>query len=265
RLEPLRSARKGPGDRAFSWSASEQAAERGEEREPGCASFLVRLLEPLREPRERGEVAAALECGPGAAGALQERERDRGLVREETEEVHLRERERAVLRPVEHLEHAEGLLVVEERDRHQPARHVARRLGGLAREPRVLRQVVDDERLARHEHPARDARVRREALADELTRALARDRLEHELLRLLVEQEDGGGLRAEDRARRLHRRLQERAERLVGADDACGDGCAEIAHVSTFDAARWSALFTWNGVSSRCLLRMSAQRPATCG
>ena len=44
-----------------------------------------------------------------------------------------------------------------------PSRHVARRLGRVAREARVLRQVVDHERLARHEHPAGDAGAGREA------------------------------------------------------------------------------------------------------
>ena len=56
----------------------------------------------------------------------------------------------------------------------------------------------------------------------------ADDGLEHELLGLLVEQEDRRRLRAEDRARDLDDRGEESAEGLLGADDAGGDGCSEI-------------------------------------
>ena len=145
--------------------------------------------------------------------APQQLERDRGLVREEPEQIHLRERERRALGAVEHLEHAEGGVLGEKRHCHEGTRHVARRLGGVAREARLLRQVLDDERLPRHEHPAGDACARREAAADERPRAFARDRLEHELVGLLVEEQDGRRLRVKDAARRLDRRLQERAER----------------------------------------------------
>ena len=58
----------------------------------------------------------------------------------------------------------------------------------------------------------------REALADQLVRALAGDRLEHELVGLLVEQEDRRRLGAEDRARDLDDRLQQLAVALLGAE-----------------------------------------------
>ena len=67
-----------------------------------------------------------------------------------------------------------------------------------------------------------------EARAEERVLALADDRLEDELLRLLVEQEDRRRLGAEDRARDLDDRGEQRAERLLRADDARGDGRPQI-------------------------------------
>ncbi len=69
----------------------------------------------------------------------------------------------------------------------------------------------------------------------------AGDRLEHELVRLLVEQEDRGGLGAEDRPRHLDHRLEEPPERLLGADDSRRDRCLQVlAHFEppTFDEVR---------------------------
>ena len=109
---------------------------------------------------------AVLERRLRAARALQQVERDRRLVREQPEQLHLLEREARPLRPVEHLEHAERALLDEQRHRHDPLRHVAGLLGDLARVPRVLRQVLDHERLPRDERPAGDARARRDARAD---------------------------------------------------------------------------------------------------
>ena len=86
----------------------------------------------------------------------------------------------------------------------------------------------------RREHPAGDAGTGREPHPDQLALPLARHRLEDELVRLLVEEEDGCGLRAEDRAGHLHGRLQERAVRLVRAEHAGGDGRFEIAHAASF-------------------------------
>ena len=87
------------------------------------------------------------------------------------------------LRAVEHLEHAEHRVAVRERHRHQALRHVARALGRLAREARVLLEVVDHDRLAGDEHPARDARARGNPHPDQVALALARDGLEDELVR----------------------------------------------------------------------------------
>ena len=103
--------------------------------------------------------------------------------------------------------------------------------------------VLDDERRSRREHPARDPGAGREARAEQRVLALADDGLEDELLGLRVEQEDGRRLCAEDGARDLDDRGEERAERFLGADDARGHGCAEIGLVGhvpppTFVAVR---------------------------
>ena len=96
-----------------------------------------------------------------AAPLLEEVERDRRLAREETEQVHVGERELRLA--VEHLEDAERPLLLEERDRHEPLRHVAGSRRELAGEARILRDVLEHERLARDEHPARDPGARRES------------------------------------------------------------------------------------------------------
>ena len=67
---------------------------------------------------------------------------------------------------------------------------------------------------------------RRDARADEAARALAGHRLEHELVALLVEQEDRRGARAEDRARHLDDRLQQRAVLALGIEHAGGAAAA---------------------------------------
>ena len=88
-----------------------------------------------------------------------------------------------VLGAVEHLQHAEHRVAVRERHRHQALRHVARALGRLAREARILLEVVDHDRLAGDEHPARDARARGNPHPDQVALALAGDGLEDELVR----------------------------------------------------------------------------------
>ena len=120
--------------------------------------------------------------------------------------------------------------------------HVARLLGRVAREPWVVGEVVDRERLPRDEHPAGDARARRQPHADELAFAFSRDGLEDELLGLLVEQEDRRRLGAEDRARDVHDRLEQRPVLLLAAERSGRDGGAERALVHqcppVFEAVR---------------------------
>jgi hypothetical protein len=114
-------------------------------------------------------------------------------------------------------------LLVEKWDGHEPLRHVARGLRRILGEARVLADVLEDERLARHQHPARNPRARRKAGADEAVRALPRDRLEDELVPLLVEEEDGGRACVEDRPGDLDDRAQELPMALLGSQDAGGD------------------------------------------
>ena len=118
---------------------------------------------------------------------------------------------RDVLRPVEHLQDAEHLLVVEQRHGHHPLRHVPGPLGDVAGEARILLDVVEHERRARREHPAGDPGRRRQPRPDEVLLVLAGDGGEDELVRLLVEEEDRRRLRREDRARHLDDRAQQRA------------------------------------------------------
>ena len=54
------------------------------------------------------------------------------------------------------------------------------------------------------------------------------DRLEHELVGLLVEQEDRRRLRAEDRARDLDDRPEQRAVLLLRGEHAGGDGRVQV-------------------------------------
>src|SRR5579884_1207482 len=202
---------EGPGDRAFVFCAElrEDAFERVQQLLGRCAPRVVVADEPFqraREPCDGGRVAGPVERGPRSAGGAEQVERDRGLVREQPEQLHLLEREARVLRAVEHLQHAEHALVEQQRHRHQPLRHVACPLGHVAGVARVVLEVVDDERRARRQHPARDAGGGRNAHPDERLLFLARDGREDEL---------------DDRA-------QERAEPLLGRQDAGGDRGGEV-------------------------------------
>src|SRR5204863_5379165 len=98
---------------------AKQLFERAQKLEAGGARLLARGLDPRRDPRERAQVALARERGPRTPRAQKQVERDRGLAREQPEQVHLRKRERLLARAVEHLEHAERAILDEERHRHQ--------------------------------------------------------------------------------------------------------------------------------------------------
>src|SRR4051812_31833034 len=181
------------------------------------------------------------------------------------------EREPRALRPVEHLEHAERPLLDQQRDGHDPLRHVAGLLRDLLRMPRILGQILDDERLARDERPAGDAGAGRDPRADQTLLVLAGDGLEDELVGLLVQEEDRGALGREDRPRDLDDRPEQRSVGGIGADHAGRNGGSEsvLAHVGgdppMLSAIRWSTLLSWYGVNSGCLERTSAQIPEMCG
>ena len=80
-------------------------------------------------------------------------------------------------------------------------------------------------------------------MSDERLRAGTRDRLEDELVRLFVVQEDRGGLRPEDPPRDLDDRAEELPVGILGAEDAGCDGGAELVAIGhaaspTFAAVR---------------------------
>src|SRR6266480_4523180 len=77
---------------------TDEPTQHREERER-VAAFLAPLLELLRQPREHGELALVGERRLRAPGALEQVESDRGLAREQAEEIHLLECEASVARP----------------------------------------------------------------------------------------------------------------------------------------------------------------------
>jgi hypothetical protein len=88
-------------------------------------------------------------------------------------------------------------------------------LGDVAREPWIVLDVFDDERRAGREHPAGDAGAGREACAEKRVLSLPDDGFEDELVRLVVQEQDRGRLRAEDRARDLDDRGEQRAKPVL--------------------------------------------------
>src|SRR4051795_7920126 len=198
-------------------------------RRRGVAVFVIASpVEFFRNPRDHGELAVSGEGSLGAARAPEQVEGYRSLIGEQAEELHLSEGETRVARAVEHLEHTECTLVVQERNCHQPFRNEPGALGGLAREARVGQHVFDHERLAADEDEPGDPRARREPAADKLIGAFTGDGFEHELVRLLVEQEDRGGLRAEDRPGDLHDRLQQLGVVLLRSERAGRNRAAKV-------------------------------------
>ena len=134
-------------------------------------------------------------------------------------------------------------VAIRERHRHQALRHVARALGRLPGEARILLEVVDHDRLAGDEHPAGDSRARGNPHPDQVAFTLARDGLEDELVRRVVEQEDRRRLGAEDRPRDIDDRLQQRAMALLRGEHPGRDGllvARAVRHVlpPAFDAVK---------------------------
>src|SRR4051794_30595872 len=115
---------------------AQNVGEGGEEREPRLLSLVRERLDRLGELR--GGHLPLVEHRPGAPPALEQVERDRRLVGEQPEQLHLLEREPRALGPVEHLEHAEDALFVEQGHGHQALGHVAGRLGDVARVARIV-------------------------------------------------------------------------------------------------------------------------------
>ena len=99
----------------------ERVGELGEEPKARLAPLVLERVDGGREARDDLELARRrAEEALGLAGLEQEVDRDRGLVREEAEELHLLQAEERLLRAVEHREDAERALLVEERRGHEP-------------------------------------------------------------------------------------------------------------------------------------------------
>ena len=120
---------------------------------------------------------------------------------------------------------------MQERRGHEPLRDVAGALGDVAREARVVLDVLDHEGRPRREHPAGDPRSGGKARSEQRVLALADHGFEDELLGLRVEQQNRRGACAEDRPRHLDDGGEERAEGVLGADDSRGDGCTKVRSV----------------------------------
>ncbi len=180
-----------------------------------------------------GCLGIAGQGGPRASRRHQQGQCDRGLAREEAEQLHLAEREARIRGTVEHLEHAEHAFLVEEGDGHDALGDVAAPLGDVACEAGVGLHVLEDERRLRGGDPAGDPGRGREPLTDEELIVFARNGGENELVRLLVEQEDRRALSAEDRTSDLDDRAQEPREVLFGGHDTCCNrGVETIRHGS---------------------------------
>jgi hypothetical protein len=162
---------------------------------------------------------------------LEQIERDRRLIPEEPQELHLLEREPRLLRPVEDIEDADCLLLMDQRHGHQSLGHVAGLVGDLASAPtRILAHVVENQRLPRHQNPTRNTGTRWEALPDKRVRPLAGNRLEDELVRLFVVEEDRCRPRVENSASDLDGRLEQRSVRRLRGEHSRRNGRPKIRH-----------------------------------
>ena len=154
-----------------------------------------------------GRSCAGRRDRPRAACRLQQVEPDRSLVREHDQQVHLRERER--LDPGGRAPGARrASFPVHERHRHQRLRHVARALGACrAKRGSCWRSSITIGWPVTSTQPAMPV-LGGKPHPDQVALALARDGLEDELVRRVVEEEDRRRLGAEDRPRDVDDRLQ---------------------------------------------------------
>ena len=113
------------------------------------AAVPLLAVEPVERAGQLGDQRPTVvtgECGPGASRGREQRHGNRSLRCEQPEQLHLLKRESGVRRPIEHLQHAEHALVVEERNGHHPVRHVPAPLCDVACEARVGLHVLEHER-----------------------------------------------------------------------------------------------------------------------
>ena len=108
---------------------------------------------------------------------------------------------------------AQRFVLVEQRHGHQALGDVAGGLCGLPPEPRVALDVLDDEGLARREHPAGDSRSRGKAPTDQLIGAVAGHGFEDESP-------------AASSSRKIEDALAEKIARAVSTIDWRSDRCS---------------------------------------
>ena len=103
--------------------AAEEVDEAAQERVRGFRASRPRAD---RAPAARSATSEACaipgQSGPGLSRGHEQRQCDRRLGGEQAEQLHLPEREAGLRGPIEHLEHAEHALLVEERDGHDALR-----------------------------------------------------------------------------------------------------------------------------------------------
>ena len=253
--------------RALLWSGSvEQLLERAQEGKPGGLPLVGRVLElgarsARARPHRRAPHGRAGRAGGDRARSQPGCRRGRAGSSLRGRTARRRGRSRTSSTPSTRSSTSSGTAI-------SPLRDVARRLRRVAREARVLRQVVDDERLPRHEHPAGDAGAAREALAERACRRLRRRRPRRRarpLPRRAGRRKPPSRGRSPARPRRSTRsrarydprRRGRRRRPLHG-----GRSRAASRRSSRSGAARSSA----GTASARgCLPRIEAQIPATCG
>src|SRR5215218_4350652 len=248
---------------------AEHVLEGGQQRGSGPPPLPDLIVQGGGEPGHGGQLAIAFQRVVHAARRLEELERHSSLIGEQPEQVELDEAEGRALGPVKDRQHPERALFEHQRRGHDALRHIAGAARDVRREARIVRDVLDHDRLARAEHPAGDPGIARHPATEEIL-ALAGDRLEHELLAGRVEQHDRRGARAEDRARDVGDRLQQRraaARRRQGPGRHRGAQIVVPAHPSplTLSALRWSAVLTSNGRRPGCAPSTRAAIPAMCG
>ena len=111
----LREARAGcTAARAFSWTGSSRVSARSRRsRNSRRAPLVLERADRRCETCDDGELAGTrLEEALRLAGVEQQVDGDRGLVGEQSQEVHLLEAEVGALGPVEHFQHAQRALLV---------------------------------------------------------------------------------------------------------------------------------------------------------
>ncbi len=123
---------------------------------------------------------------------------------------------------VEHLQHADGAVLVQEGSRGDRARHVARLLSGVPVEAWVAGDVRECQCLASRVHVAGDALGRRHGQPDCAGSLRAGGNAKFEPIRILLEQRDRRRLGVEELDRRVDDALQQ--PRLGIPADPAGNG-----------------------------------------